>query len=106
MAAGFAALLFALFAQQGLAGEADLVALDGEDLHENLVSELELVADVADALLGDLADVQQPICAGEQLDERASLQAFRPMGPGNSAMGYERIEENLAAVGASIRRIR
>src|SRR5713226_5779097 len=66
-------LLFAGFADERFAGEADLVALDGENFHENLVAELQLIANVADAMLGDFADVQEAVSAGEKFDESAEL---------------------------------
>src|SRR6266852_6316932 len=66
-------LLFAGFADERFAGETDLVALDGENFHENLVAELQLIANVADAMLGDFADVQEAVGAGEKLDEGAKL---------------------------------
>src|SRR6266852_6258069 len=66
-------LLFAGFADERFAGETDLVALDGENFHENLVAELQLIANVADAMFGDFADVQEAIGAGEKLDEGAEL---------------------------------
>src|SRR5713101_1218783 len=72
-AAGGALLLFAGFADQGFAREADLVALDGENFDEDLVAELQLVANVADAMLGDFADVQEAVGAREKLDESAEL---------------------------------
>src|SRR5713226_5068876 len=66
-------LLFAGFADERFAGEADLVALDGENFHEDLVTELQLIANVADAMLGDFADVQEAVGAGEKLDESAEF---------------------------------
>src|SRR6267143_1087717 len=66
-------LLFAGFADEGLAREADFVALDGENLDEDLVAKLQLVANVADAVLGDFADVQEAVGAREELDEGAKL---------------------------------
>src|SRR5229473_7757381 len=66
-------LLFAGFADERFAGETDLVALDGENFHENLVAELQLIANVADAMFGDFADVQEAVGAGEKLDEGAEL---------------------------------
>src|SRR5713101_10217923 len=72
-AAGGALLLFAGFANEGFAREADLVALDGENFDEDLVAELQLIANVADAVLGDFADVQEAVGAREKLDESAEL---------------------------------
>src|SRR5258708_25774764 len=50
--AGSALLLFAGFANERFAGEADLVALDGEHLYEDLVAKFQLIASVADAIVG------------------------------------------------------
>src|SRR5712692_4318531 len=72
-ACGSLLLLFTGFANQGFAGEADFVALDGENLDEDLVAELEFIANVADAMLGDFADVQEAVGAGEKFDESAEL---------------------------------
>src|SRR2546428_9512406 len=68
-AAGFAALFIPLLAEQRLAGEANLIALDRKHLHQHLIAQLEFIADVADTLLGNLADVKQPIRAGKELDK-------------------------------------
>src|SRR5690606_6632070 len=54
--------------------QVDLAAvIDGVDLDPDAVAFLEEVADVVDALLGDLAYVQQAIGAGEERDEGAEL---------------------------------
>src|SRR5579872_1258426 len=66
-------LLFAGFLDEGFAAEADFVALDGENFYEDLVAEFQLVANVADAVFGDFADVQKAVGAWEELDERAEL---------------------------------
>src|SRR5712691_10660045 len=66
-------LLFAGFADERLAREANLVALDGENLDEDLVAEFQLIANVADAMLGDFADVQEAVGAGEKLDKGAEF---------------------------------
>src|SRR5260370_11734791 len=66
-------LLFARFSDERLARQPDLIALDGEHFHENLVAEFQLIANVTDAVLGDFADVQQAVGAGEKLDESAEL---------------------------------
>src|SRR6202167_490037 len=47
-----------LVAQDGFAAQADLVSLDGQNLHEDLIAFLQLVANRADARFGDFADVQ------------------------------------------------
>src|SRR6266481_6770795 len=72
-ASGGFLLLFAGFADESFAREADLVALDGENLDEDLVAEFQLIANVADAMLGDFADVQEAVGAGEKFDESAKL---------------------------------
>jgi len=66
-------LLFAGFADEGLARQANLVALDGKDLDEDLVAKLQLIANVANAMLGDFADVQEAVGAGEKFDESPEL---------------------------------
>src|SRR5229473_7500737 len=66
-------LFFAGLADESFAREADLIALDGEHFHEDLVAQLQFIANVADAMLGDFADVQQAVGAGEKLDESAEL---------------------------------
>src|SRR6266436_4759235 len=71
--AGSALLFLAGFANERFAGEADLVALDGEHLNEDLVAKFQLIANVADAMLGDFADVQEAVGAGEKLDEGAKF---------------------------------
>src|SRR5689334_21786142 len=71
---GFALLeLFALLFEDRLAAQLDLVAFEGEDFDQDLVAFLELVADVADSVFGDLADVQQAVGAGENFDEGAEI---------------------------------
>src|SRR5271167_4856290 len=47
-----------LVAQDGFAAQANLVALDRQYLHENLIAFLQLVANRPDARLRDFADVQ------------------------------------------------
>src|SRR5258708_32708877 len=49
--AGSALLLFAGFANERFAGEAALVALDGEHLYQGLAAQLQLLGDVAGAKL-------------------------------------------------------
>lgn len=50
-------LFLARFLDESLAREANFVALDGEDFYEDLIAELELVANVANAMFGDFANV-------------------------------------------------
>src|SRR4029077_16805337 len=66
-------LLIALFAQQRFAAEPDLVSFDGQDLYQHLVAFLQRVADRADALLRDFADVQKAVGSGKDFDEGAKL---------------------------------
>src|SRR5688572_17543454 len=57
-----------------LARQADLaVAVDLDALDDDLVALVEHVLDGADALARDLADVEQAVGAGHDLDERADL---------------------------------
>src|SRR5229473_5149785 len=72
-ASGCLLLLLAGFLDEGFARKADFVALDRENLYQDLVAELQLVADVADAMFGDFADVQEAIGAREKLDEGAEF---------------------------------
>src|SRR5580700_2892343 len=73
-AAGGCLLLFlAGFLDEGFARESNFVALDGKNLDEDLVAELQLVANVADAMFGDFADVQEAVGAGEEFDEGTEL---------------------------------
>ena len=63
-----------LIAQRGLPRQAHLaVAVDLDDLDHHDVALGEDVADGADAVLGDLRDVQQPLRARDHLDEGAEL---------------------------------
>src|SRR6266481_4153313 len=48
--AGSALLFLAGFANERFAGEADLVALDREHLNEDLITEFQFIANVADAM--------------------------------------------------------
>src|SRR5579859_247540 len=61
------------FLDESLAREADLVALDRQDFYEDLVAEFQLITNVADAVFGDFADVEEAVGAGEELDECAKL---------------------------------
>ena len=47
-----------LLFQDGLAGQSDAVALHGENLHQYLVTFLQFVANIRDAMLGHFADMQ------------------------------------------------
>src|ERR1700745_3674481 len=72
-AAIFLGLLFAGFLDEGFAREADLVALDGPDFYPKLGAPFQFIANVADAVFVDFADVQQSIGAGEEFDESAEF---------------------------------
>src|ERR1017187_7000352 len=61
--------LLALFFEHRAAAEFDFVAFERQALHQNLVAFLQLVADDLDAVLGDLADVQQTVGPGEDFHE-------------------------------------
>src|SRR5689334_655717 len=72
--AGFALLeLLAFFFEDRLAAELDLVAFERQNLHQDLVALVQLVAHLLDAALRDFGDMQQPVRAGEDFDERAEI---------------------------------
>jgi hypothetical protein len=71
---GFSTAHFgALFLQDGFARQLNAIAIDGQYLHQHLVAFLQLIANVVDTMLSDFADVQQPISAWQNLDERAKI---------------------------------
>ena len=74
-----AAHLGALLLENGFARQPDAVAFDGQHLHQHLVAFLQFVADILDAVLGDFADVQQAVGAGNDLDERAEVRQARTL---------------------------
>src|ERR1700756_1058273 len=53
--------LGALFLENSLAREPDAIAFDREHLHQYLIALFQFIANILDAVLGDLADVQQAI---------------------------------------------
>src|ERR1044072_1577796 len=60
--------------QQSLAAEPDLAGgIDVDDLHEDLLTLLQLIAYVLHAVIRDLRDVKQTIGAGHDLDERTEV---------------------------------
>src|SRR5919201_5319499 len=61
--------LRALLLQDGLARKANAIAFDGEHFYQHLIALLQFIAHVGNAMLSNFADVQQPIGAGENLDE-------------------------------------
>src|SRR5580700_10250435 len=67
----------ALFFQNRLARQSDAVPFDRQYLHQHLVAFLQLVANIANAMLRHFADVQQPIGPGNNLDERAEIRQPR-----------------------------
>src|SRR5208283_1801243 len=68
-----AAHLGALLFQDGLARQLDAVAFDCQHLHQDLVAFFQFVTNIVDAMLGDFADVQQAVCAGNDFDERSEV---------------------------------
>src|SRR5499426_1633723 len=71
------ALRSLLFFEKRLAAEADLVTFDADAFDQNLLAFFQLVAHVADAIIGDFRNVQQAFGAGEDLDERAEIDDAR-----------------------------
>src|SRR5712675_2836693 len=69
----FLRLLLARLANQRLARQPHLVALNREHLHQYLVAQLQLIADIANAMFRNFADVQQTVSAWEKLNESAEL---------------------------------
>jgi hypothetical protein len=68
-AAGLPPHLGALLFEDGFARELDAIAFYGQNFYENLIAFVKLVADVFNAMLGDFADVEQSVGAGEDFDE-------------------------------------
>src|SRR5580700_5112046 len=68
-----AAHLGALLFQDGLARQLDAIAFDRQYLHQDLVAFLQFIANIVDAMLGNFADVQQTVGAGNDLDERSEV---------------------------------
>src|SRR5262245_947957 len=62
-----------LFFEERLAAEADLVALDVDAFDQDLLALFQFVADVANAVIGDLRNVEQSFGTGEDLDEGAEI---------------------------------
>src|SRR5690242_18289795 len=56
--------LLALLFKHRFAAELDFVALQRQHLYQDLIAFFQLVAHVANAVLGDLADMQQTVGAG------------------------------------------
>jgi hypothetical protein len=72
-AAHFSALLF----QNRFARQPDAVAFNRQHLHQHLIAFLQLVADVANAMLRYFADVQQPVGARNDFDESSEIRQPR-----------------------------
>ena len=68
-----AAHLGALLLENGLAGEPDTVAFNGKHLDQHLIAFFEFIANVANAMLGHFANVQQAVGTREYLDESAEI---------------------------------
>src|SRR6202022_1191361 len=68
-AAHFRALLF----EDSFARQSNAIALDGQHFYQHLVAFFQFIANVLDAVLGDFADMQQTVGAGDDLDERAEI---------------------------------
>jgi hypothetical protein len=62
-----------LLFQDGLARKPNAVALNRQHLHQNLITFLEFVADILNAMLGHFADVQQPIGSRNDFNERSEI---------------------------------
>src|SRR5665647_2500282 len=65
--------LLALFFEHRAAAEFDFVAFERQALDQDLVAFLQLVANVLNAILGDLADVQQTVGSREDFHESAEI---------------------------------
>ena len=72
-APGLSSHLGALFSQDRFARELDAIALNRQHFHQDLIALVQFVANIFDAMFGDLADVQQPVRSGEDFDERAEI---------------------------------
>ena len=57
--------LLALLPEHRAPAEFDFIAFERQNLDQDLVAFLELVADVLDPVLGDLANVQETVGAGK-----------------------------------------
>src|SRR5690606_22066029 len=87
--------------------EVDLAAVvDVRDLHLDLVADVEVVLDLLDPLaVADLGDVQQPVAAGQERDERAERGGLddRPEEP-VAHLGQGRVGDRVDAVDRRLRR--
>ena len=66
--------MFGLF-NQSLHGKTDAIfVIDLKNLHANDLAFLEVVADLVDAFMRDLADVQQTVAARQNLNDSAEVE--------------------------------
>jgi hypothetical protein len=63
----------ALLLQDRLARQLDAVTFDGQNFHEHLVAFFQFIANIFDSVFGNLADVEQSVQAGQNLDERSEI---------------------------------
>ena len=69
--------MFGLF-NQSLHGKTDtILVIDLKNLHVNDLAFLEVVADLVDAFMRDLADVQQTVAARQNLNDSARSEERR-----------------------------
>src|SRR4029077_1457700 len=66
-------LLLPCFLDERLARKPDLVALNRQHLHQNLVAQFQFITNVANAMLGNFTDVQQAVGAREKFHEGAEF---------------------------------
>src|SRR5271155_3428674 len=66
-------LFLTRFLDQRFAREPHFVAFDRQHFDQHLVAQLQFIANVADAMLGNFADVQQAVRSREEFHERAKL---------------------------------
>ena len=69
--------LRALLFQNRLARQPDAVAFHRQHFHQHLVAFLQLIADIADAMLRHFTDVQQPIGTRQNFDKRSKVRQPR-----------------------------
>jgi len=93
--------LRALLFQDCLAREADTVTFHRQHLHQDLIAFLQFITDIRDAMLGYLANMQQSIGTGNDLDERTEVGQSRNFAQvGLSYLGGRRnIANNLQCLG-------
>jgi hypothetical protein len=72
-----AAHLCTLLFEDGLARKPNAIAFNRKHLHQHLIAFFELVAHILNAMLGDFADVQQPIRPGNDFYERPEIRQPR-----------------------------